>query len=97
MSNHYPPAEFPSKRAFGCEEARAKRLLDSDDDDEERNIVIFTKESPLPKTITLSKKPHITESKILGTAPTRRPRIGPEYQAELPPLPPPKRPGSKHP
>ena len=37
------------------------------------------------------KRVSITTSKILGTAQPHKPRIGPRYQAELPPLPQPQR------
>ena len=34
-----------------------------------------------------AKQLHVTTSKIMGTAQPHRPRIGPEFQADVPPLP----------
>ena len=57
-----------------------KRLLEVSSDDEEPIVEIFTKETPKPQRVS------ITESKIRGLAEPRKPRIGSQYQAELPAL-----------
>lgn len=98
MSKQLSPGQDSWHKDTGAVKAQKRRWHDSDDDEEdERSVIVFTQESPLPKTITVSKKPHIIESKILGTANPRKPRVGPEYQAQLPPLPTPKQPESKQP
>ena len=63
-----------------------KRLLEESSDEELPIIEVFTTETPKPQRVP------ITESKIRGTAEPRKPRIGSEYQAVLPPLRAPEKP-----
>ena len=90
MSNGTSSIKVPLKQALKSKKGLGKRQYSSsegEEDDFGHNIEIFTEESPVPKTICTTKKLHITESKILGTALPRKPRIGPDYQANLPALP----------
>lgn len=85
MSNEIAQ-KVPLKKALQSKKGLGKRQYSSEEEEEEYPVPaeVFTEESPLPKTVSGTKKLHITESKILGTALPRKPRIGPEYQAELP-------------
>lgn len=100
MSNGTSSIRIPLKQALKSKKGLGKRQYSSDEGEEdefERTIEVFTEESPVPKTISTTKKLHIAESKILGTAPPRKPRIGPNYQAALPALPTNKNPEAKQP
>ena len=57
-----------------------KRILEESSDEDVPIVEIFVKDTPKPQRVP------ITESKIRGTAEPRKPRIGSEYQAVLPPL-----------
>ncbi len=89
MSNGSSSIQVPLVKALKSKRGLGKRDFCSSDEEEEefnRTTEIFTEDTPLPKTVSTTKKVHITESKILGTAPPRKPRVGPEYQAKLPAL-----------
>ena len=75
MSKPDPSQVLPLKKR-----SLRKRLLEESSDEELPIIEVFTVETPKPQRVP------ITESKIRGTAEPRKPRIGSEYQAVLPPL-----------
>lgn len=85
MSNE-TAQKIPLKKALQSKKGLGKRQYSSEEEEEDYPVPVevFTEASPLPKTVSGTKKLHITESKILGTAFPRKPRIGPEYQADLP-------------
>lgn len=97
MSNE-TAQKVPLKKALQSKKGLGKRQYSSEDEEDyPAPIEVFTDESPLPTTVCGTKKLHITESKILGTAFPRKPRIGPEYQADLPAFNRPNKPAPKQP
>lgn len=81
MSKPDPSQVLPLKKR-----SLRKRLLEEFSDEEVPIIEVFTTETPKPQRVP------ITESKIRGTAEPRKPRIGSDYQAVLPPLRAPEKP-----
>jgi hypothetical protein len=67
-----------------------KRKPTSFASEEDSPSVVHIDASDQEEYVPAQKRVSITTSKILGTAQPHKPRVGPRYQADLPPLPQPR-------